>query len=69
MLHEENRESHEIKRGDIMRIPAGVIVYAINKAKNERLRIAMLLHPISTPGHFEVHAQVGLHCVIGYRAR
>ncbi|RWW86005.1 hypothetical protein BHE74_00005281 [Ensete ventricosum] len=62
LLHEENRESHEIKRGDIMRIPAGVIVYAINKAKNERLRIAMLLHPISTPGHFEVHAQVGLHC-------
>ncbi|URE22804.1 Cupin [Musa troglodytarum] len=57
LLHEENRESHEIKRGDIMRIPAGVIVYAINKAENERLRIAMLLHPISTPGHFEVHAQ------------
>ncbi|CAL9086830.1 unnamed protein product [Musa acuminata var. zebrina] len=53
LLHEENRESHEIKRGDIMRIPAGVIVYAINKDKNERLRIAMLLHPISTPGHFE----------------
>ncbi|CAL9108559.1 unnamed protein product [Musa acuminata var. zebrina] len=31
----------------------GVIVYAINKASNERLRVAMLLHPISTPGQIE----------------
>lgn len=54
LLHEERRESHDIKRGDIMRVPAGVIVYAINKASNERLRVAMLLHPISTPGQIEV---------------
>ncbi|XP_065019020.1 vicilin Cor a 11.0101-like [Musa acuminata AAA Group] len=53
LLHEERRESHDIKRGDIMRVPAGVIVYAINKASNERLRVAMLLHPVSTPGQIE----------------
>ncbi|WOL15278.1 cupincin-like [Canna indica] len=53
LLQGENRESHDIKRGDIMMIPAGVIVYAINRDKNERLRIAMLLRPISTPGEVE----------------
>ncbi|WOK99107.1 cupincin-like [Canna indica] len=53
MLHGENRESHNIRRGDLMRIPAGAIVYAINRARNEKLRIAMLLRPISTPGQIE----------------
>ncbi|KAJ8458936.1 hypothetical protein OPV22_031862 [Ensete ventricosum] len=53
LVHEENRETHDIKKGDIIWIPAGVIVSAINKARNEKLRVAMLLRPISTPGHVE----------------
>ncbi|CAL9166695.1 unnamed protein product [Musa hybrid cultivar] len=53
LLHENNRETHDVKRGDIIWIPAGAIVYAINKARNEKLRVAILLRPISTPGHVE----------------
>ncbi|WOL15287.1 cupincin-like [Canna indica] len=53
LLDQENRDSYEIRRGDIMRIPAGSIVYAINEATDEKLRVAMLLHPISTPGEVE----------------
>lgn len=64
MLHEDNRETHDIKRGDIIWIPAGAIVYAINKARNEKLRVAILLRPISTPGHVEVCDAALLRVVI-----
>jgi hypothetical protein len=37
-----------------MMIPSGSIVYQINKHQTEKLQIAMLLYPISLPGHFEV---------------
>nr|CAD1819781.1 unnamed protein product [Ananas comosus var. bracteatus] len=53
LLSEKNKESYDIKEGDTMVVPSGMIVYLINKHRNEKLRIAMLLRPISIPGHFE----------------
>ncbi|XP_073005577.1 vicilin Cor a 11.0101-like [Typha latifolia] len=59
LLWEGNKESYDIKEGDIMTIPSGVIVYLINKDSNEKLRIAMLLQPVSLPGRFEEFFGVG----------
>ncbi|KAJ3668889.1 hypothetical protein LUZ60_010839 [Juncus effusus] len=59
LLHKENREAYDIKEGDIMMVPSGVIVYLINKDDNERLRIALLLQPVSLPGNFEEFMTVG----------
>ncbi|OAY67862.1 Vicilin-like antimicrobial peptides 2-2 [Ananas comosus] len=53
LLSEKNKESYDIKEGDTMVVPSGMIVYLINKHRNEKLRIAMLLRPISIPGRFE----------------
>lgn len=52
--NKEERESHEINKGDIMQVPAGSIVYVINSDRREKLTVAKLLQPVSTPGRFEV---------------
>lgn len=57
MLMGENHvlESQEINEGDVMRVPAGAQVYLINKDDKEKLKIAMLINPISSiPGRFKV---------------
>lgn len=54
ILYGEDRESYEIRKGDVMMIPSGSIMYQVNKHQKESLRIAMLLCPVSLPGHFEV---------------
>ncbi|KAJ1701268.1 hypothetical protein LUZ63_001047 [Rhynchospora breviuscula] len=59
ILYQENRETYEIRQGDIMMIPAGSIIYQVNKHQTERLRIAMLLCPVSMPGHFVEFMQAG----------
>ncbi|XP_020086179.1 cupincin-like [Ananas comosus] len=51
--NKEERESHEINKGDIMQVPAGSIVYVINSDRREKLTVAKLLQPVSTPGRFE----------------
>lgn len=56
MLRKEEKESHEIRRGDIMKVDAGSIVYVINSDSREKLIIAKLVNPISTPGKFEVQS-------------
>ncbi|OVA05422.1 Cupin 1 [Macleaya cordata] len=53
LMRQDNRETHNLERGDVMRIPAGAIVYLINRDNNEKLFIAKLLRPISVPGHVE----------------
>ncbi|KAH7675176.1 RmlC-like cupins domain-containing protein [Dioscorea alata] len=62
MLTGENydRESQEINEGDVMRVPAGAQVYLINKDDKEKLKIAMLINPISSiPGRFKEFYGVG----------
>ncbi|WP_139162132.1 cupin domain-containing protein, partial [Acinetobacter baumannii] len=53
LLLENNRESFNLRFGDIIRIPAGTPFYIINKDENQKLSIAQLIQPVSTPGHFE----------------
>lgn len=53
LVHSERRESLNLRRGDILRIPAGTTVYLINRDNNEKLVIAKLVQPVSTPGSFE----------------
>ncbi|KAK1290076.1 Vicilin-like antimicrobial peptides 2-1 [Acorus calamus] len=53
MLQEENRESHNLRVGDIMHVPAGTTTYLINNDNNQKLYIAKILQPISTPGQVE----------------
>ncbi|CAL5436954.1 unnamed protein product [Camellia sinensis] len=53
LVHQDRRESFNLRCGDILRIPAGTTVYLINKSNNEKLVIMTLLQPVSIPGHFE----------------
>ncbi|KAL7198753.1 hypothetical protein ACSBR2_021119 [Camellia fascicularis] len=53
LVHQDRRESFNLRYGDILRIPAGTTVYLINKSNNEKLVIIKLLQPVSIPGHFE----------------
>jgi hypothetical protein len=54
VLKKEEKQSHQIRQGDIMKIDAGSVVYVINSDSREKLIIAKLVNPISTPGKFEV---------------
>ncbi|CAL5432987.1 unnamed protein product [Camellia sinensis] len=53
LVHQDRRESFNLRCGDILRIPEGTTVYLINKSNNEKLVIMTLLQPVSIPGHFE----------------
>ncbi|KAK6130223.1 hypothetical protein DH2020_036033 [Rehmannia glutinosa] len=53
------RQSYNLKRGDVMRVPAGSIVYLINRDDNERLYVLKLLQPVNTPGRFKEYFGVG----------
>lgn len=52
-LRQENRETFDLERGDVLIIPAGTTAYLVNSHENEMLQIAELLHPVNTPGHYE----------------
>lgn len=54
LLRPDGRQSVNLKQGDIFRVPAGTTVYLINRDNKEKLVIAKLVQPISTPGEFQV---------------
>ncbi|KAL2922660.1 Vicilin-like antimicrobial peptides 2-1 [Bienertia sinuspersici] len=54
LLKKKNRETFNLKRGDVLMIPAGTTTYLISTHKDEKLEIAELLHPVNSPGHYEV---------------
>ncbi|KAI3919175.1 hypothetical protein MKX01_018814 [Papaver californicum] len=54
MVRQEDKETHNLERGDVMRVPAGNVVYLVNKDNNEKLILAKLLQSIFTPGHIGV---------------
>lgn len=54
MVRGDKRESHNLERGDILRVPAGTPVYIINRDENEKLFVVKLLHPVNLPDQFEV---------------
>ncbi|KAL8148888.1 vicilin Cor a 11.0101-like [Apium graveolens] len=53
LLRSKGSESLNLQKGDIYRIPAGTTVYLINIDKREKVEIAWLIQPISTPGEFK----------------
>jgi hypothetical protein len=55
MLKKEEKQSYQIRQGDIMKIDAGSIVYVINSDSREKLIIAKIINTVSTPGKFEVY--------------
>lgn len=59
-VHQDRRESFNIREGDIFRVQAGRTTYLINSDNRERLVIVKLLQPVNTPGEFEV-INVNLH--------
>ncbi|XAR61182.1 hypothetical protein NMG60_11034815, partial [Bertholletia excelsa] len=52
-INECIRESFNLRRGDILRIPSGTTLYMINRDDDRKLVIVKLLQPMATPGHFE----------------
>ncbi|KAL5561715.1 hypothetical protein UlMin_031462 [Ulmus minor] len=47
------RESFNLEVGDILRIPAGITTYLVNRDEREKLFIVKLINPVSLPGRFE----------------
>ncbi|KAG8370235.1 hypothetical protein BUALT_Bualt14G0095900 [Buddleja alternifolia] len=56
---QNQRQSYNLKHGDVIRVPAGSLVYLINRDDNERLYILKLLQPVNTPGRFKEYFGVG----------
>ena len=54
LVRSKGRESLSLQPGDIYRIPAGTTAYLININKTEKLEIASLIQPVSTPSKFQV---------------
>ncbi|KAF5204608.1 Conglutin beta, partial [Thalictrum thalictroides] len=50
---ENNKVTHNLERGDIIRVRAGTIVSMVNRDSNEKLYVVTLIQPVSTPGKFE----------------
>lgn len=53
LVRHDNRESFNIRRGDIVRVPAGTVCYLINRDSSQKLQIAGLFQPVAVPGRFE----------------
>ncbi|KAL5541526.1 hypothetical protein UlMin_009236 [Ulmus minor] len=53
ILRQNNKESHNIERGDVLRIRAGSTIYLINQDNNEQLQIVKLLNPVNVPDQFQ----------------
>ncbi|KAK4478106.1 hypothetical protein RD792_017371 [Penstemon davidsonii] len=56
---QNQRQSYKLKHGDVMRVPAGSMVYLINRDDEERLYVLELLQPVNTPGRFKEYFGVG----------
>ncbi|WVY98626.1 hypothetical protein V8G54_030777 [Vigna mungo] len=52
-VKETETEKFVLESGDMLSIPAGTPVYIVNRDENEKLYLAMLHIPVSTPGKFE----------------
>lgn len=54
LVSQERRESYNLERGDVIRVPAGTTEYVTNQDSNERLQMVKLLQSVNTPGQFRV---------------
>ncbi|XP_051127764.1 vicilin Cor a 11.0101-like [Andrographis paniculata] len=58
-IWKNQRLSFNLKRGDVIRVPAGSIGYLINNDNEEKLYALNFLRPINTPGKYEAFYGVG----------
>ena len=56
------KESFNLERFDVLRVPAGAICYTINRANDEDLELYKLALPVNIPGQFEVYHHSLLSC-------
>ncbi|POO02125.1 Bicupin, oxalate decarboxylase/oxidase [Trema orientale] len=59
IVRQNNKESHNIERSDVVAVPAGSTVYLINQDNTERLQIVKLVTPVNIPGQFEEYFPAG----------
>ncbi|KAL9318432.1 hypothetical protein ACSQ67_014949 [Phaseolus vulgaris] len=52
-VKESETEKFILESGDMLAIPAGTPLYIVNRDENEKLFLAMLHVPVSTPGKFQ----------------
>ncbi|PIA51252.1 hypothetical protein AQUCO_01100237v1 [Aquilegia coerulea] len=49
LIHQQDRNSYNLERGDVIRVPAGALIYLINRDNNDKFQIVSLVKPVSTP--------------------
>lgn len=59
MLMQDNKESFNMEKGDVIRVPSGAMVYFVNNNNDQTLRVAKLKQPVNTPGLYEVINNIG----------
>ncbi|KAI3993095.1 hypothetical protein MKX01_009838 [Papaver californicum] len=52
LVNQENRETCNLERGDVLRIPAGTMLNVINRDSKQKLQFAEFFQSISIPGKF-----------------
>ncbi|ESQ47595.1 hypothetical protein EUTSA_v10021982mg [Eutrema salsugineum] len=52
---DKTKESFEIKKGDVVRVPSGVTHFFTNTNETVPLRLAKIAVPVNTPGHFQAN--------------
>ncbi|XP_026419838.1 vicilin-like antimicrobial peptides 2-3 [Papaver somniferum] len=61
LVRQQNRESYNLKQGDVLRVPVGSLVYMINRDNSETLQIGKILVTVSTPGQVREFFSSGDH--------
>ncbi|XP_050235909.1 vicilin Pis v 3.0101-like [Mercurialis annua] len=59
LIEENERKSHNVERGDVIRVRAGTSVYFINRHDNEKLIIVKFIQPVNLPGKYEAFTPAG----------
>ncbi|RWR85338.1 Cupin 1 [Cinnamomum micranthum f. kanehirae] len=59
LMRKENKESYNLRKGDILRVEAGTTHYIINRDNKEQLFIAKLMETISVPGQVQPFFGIG----------
>ncbi|RWR85368.1 Cupin 1 [Cinnamomum micranthum f. kanehirae] len=59
LMRKENKESYNLRKGDILRVEAGTTHYIINRHNKEQLLIAKLLETMSVPGQVQPFFGIG----------
>ncbi|KAF5181876.1 Conglutin beta, partial [Thalictrum thalictroides] len=51
LVNQEDRQTYNLEGGDVIRVPAGALIYLINRDNNQKFQIVSLYKPVSTPSN------------------